>query len=85
MSSGLIVSLPEALSVKTRFRTWPSSWRFSFLSSMLTARTQSVARPQASATSSVGLSTGPSEKKIKTYGLIRQVGVCPNPYDLRAS
>ncbi|GAP55201.1 hypothetical protein AHiyo6_17660 [Arthrobacter sp. Hiyo6] len=31
-SWGLAVSLPEALSVKTRSRIWPSSWRFSFRS-----------------------------------------------------
>jgi hypothetical protein len=36
VSSGLDVSLPEALSVKTRSRTWPSSWRFSFWSNVLT-------------------------------------------------
>lgn len=36
VSSRQAVSRPEALSVKAQPGTWPSSWRFSFRSSVLT-------------------------------------------------
>jgi hypothetical protein len=48
VSSGLEVSLPEALSVKTRSKTCPSSWRRSFWSSVLT-RTYPIRCPATSA------------------------------------
>lgn len=55
VSSGLVVSLPEALSVNTRSRTWPSSWRFSFWSRVLT-RTYPMRCPATDASNPVDLS-----------------------------
>lgn len=74
MSSGRVVSLPEALSVKTGSRTWPSSWRFSFWSSVLT-RTYPIRCPATVASNprTVRLSSRPvsEESQDATASFVR--------------
>lgn len=79
-AAGRAVSLPEALSVKTRSRTWPSSWRFSFWSSVLT-RTYPIRCPVtvASTRHPVRLSSRPlSEESQGNAVPVRQVWVFAN-------
>jgi hypothetical protein len=69
------LSLPEALSVKTRSKTRPSSWRFLFWSSVLT-RAYPICCPLTAPPTLVlsGWVPGSFQKKVKAYRSGRQVG-----------
>ena len=66
---------PEALSVKTRSKTWPSGWRFSFWSSVLT-RTYPTRCPATAASNPppVRLTSRPVIQGSQTKAVHRQVG-----------